>query len=297
MRIPLPKSVTRTATKLAFKATKHSPSLLLVGGIAAGVTGTVLACKATLKVEEVLDEAKANMDKVKEASSYHLENYNEEDQAKDVAIIAAKTGVQLLKLYGPALVCGIISVVCLTKSHQILLRRNGALMASYVALDTAYKNYRQRVVDQYGGEAARELGIERETTEVLERTDKGSKTKEITSYASGNSPYQANFDRSSSNWQTDPNANAHFLLCQQTWMNRKLQMNGHVFLNEVLDALGIERVPNGQLVGWQYKGDGDGYIEFAIVDEYADDPDGAYYGVTNAYLLDFNVDGMIYDKI
>ncbi len=50
----------------------------------------------------------------------------------------------------------------------------------------------------------------------------------------------------------------------------------------------------GAIVGWVINGDGDGYIDFGMYDP------GSNLFINNIeprILLDFNVDGVIYDKI
>lgn len=89
----------------------------------------------------------------------------------------------------------------------------------------------------------------------------------------------------------------------QNQMNDKLKARGHVFLNEVYDALGFDRSEAGRLVGWVWNKDntameaGDGYIDFSIFDG-SDYAKRAFVnGDERFILLDFNIDGMIYDLI
>ena len=56
--------LTNKLNKLAIKASKKAPTVLIVGGICGITVSTVLACKATLKVNEVLEEAKTNIQKL-----------------------------------------------------------------------------------------------------------------------------------------------------------------------------------------------------------------------------------------
>jgi hypothetical protein len=75
--------------------------------------------------------------------------------------------------------------------------------------------------------------------------------------------------------------------------NDLLRARGHVFLHEVLDTLGIQRTPESAIVGWIFDSEnpdhiGDNFIEFNIRD---------YQSEYGYILLDFNVDGTIFDKI
>ena len=68
-----------------------------------------------------------------------------------------------------------------------------------------------------------------------------------------------------------------------------------MFLNEVLASLGFEHTSPGALVGWIYESeDGDSYIDF---DLYAVHNENFMNGPEKSVWLDFNVDGVIYDKI
>ena len=74
--------------------------------------------------------------------------------------------------------------------------------------------------------------------------------------------------------------------------NVLLNARGYITLNEVLRSIGMPETSAGQIVGWQTKGNGDGYIDFRakqIVDD--DDFDKI------VFMLDFNVDGPIYQDI
>ena len=60
--------VSGTFNKVGFQLKKHSPEILVVAGVVGTVASAVLACKATLKVDKVLDETKEKMDKVHESA-------------------------------------------------------------------------------------------------------------------------------------------------------------------------------------------------------------------------------------
>ena len=90
-----------------------------------------------------------------------------------------------------------------------------------------------------------------------------------------------------------------FLRKQQEWANELLKSRGHVFLNEVYDMLGIPRTKSGQIVGWVYNSNdeySDNYIDFGVYDGGARSR-AFVNGYEKAILLDFNVDGVIYDLI
>jgi hypothetical protein len=223
------------------------------------IGSTVLACKATLKMEEILDDAK---EKLNTATELEHAEYSEKDRSRDIYLVYVQTSVKIVRAYAPAIIIGGLSVTALTRSHIILTRRNAALTAAYAALEKGFAEYRARVVEKYGEEEDRNLRYAAHT---------------VTS------------------WSNDPNVNYFFLKCQQDWANDMLKARGHLFLNEVYDTLGIPRSEAGAVVGW-IMGAGDDYVNFGVLIDndmcivdffYADDE----------ILLDFNVDGVIFDKI
>ena len=46
--------MTRAASKCGYKLKKASPTIMIVGAAIGGVTATVLACKATIKAQDIL---------------------------------------------------------------------------------------------------------------------------------------------------------------------------------------------------------------------------------------------------
>jgi hypothetical protein len=89
-----------------------------------------------------------------------------------------------------------------------------------------------------------------------------------------------------------------FLKTQQAYLNDILRIRGHVFLNEVYDALGLERTQAGALVGWISNNvDGDCYIDFGLFDGERPRVRDFVNGNERSILLDFNVDGVIYDLL
>lgn len=290
--------VTRTFGKLAVKVSKHSPEILLGAGIVSGVAATVVACKATLKAESILDEHKEQMEKINEAAETCPEEYSESDKKKDTAIAYGKTIGKFVKLYGPAIGLGVISVGCILGSYGIMRKRNIALTVAYGELLKKYMTYRDNVKSKYGEEADKEMIFG--NTETVVDTDKEGNVTDVKASETNEgvgSPYARFFDSSCPNWQTAPEYNFEFVNRVQEMFNNRLRSKGHVFLNEVYDALGFERTSAGAVVGWVWNGDGDNYIDFGIIDCTKEANRRFVNGLENVILLDFNVDGVIYDKI
>ena len=277
---------------------KTSPSILFGVGVVGVVSGTVLACRATLKMDDVLDEAANKVDKVKNFDPEGFQSYTEKDREHDLTLIRFQTATSIVKLYAPAVIVSGIGIAALTSSHRILTNRNAALVAAYTTLDEAFNRYRGRVIEKYGEEQDRDFRFDTEKAEIVNPNTK--KKKEITRIAPGNvSGYARFFDQYSPSWSKDPEVNLFFLKCQQNYLNDLLKARGHVFLNEVYDRIGIPRTQAGAVVGWVLSDDGstDNYISFGVFEGESDQARSFVNGREGAVLCDFNVDGIIFNKI
>lgn len=302
-------SVTRTLNKARFQIKKHSPEILIVAGIAGVVTSAVMACKATTKINDILDQTKEEVGKVNDALANEKiseDVYSKEDAKKDLAIIYIQTGVKLAKLYGPSLILGALSITSILASNNILRKRNVALAAAYATIDNSFKDYRSRVIERFGKDLDRELKYNIKAKEISETTvdENGkettvTKTVPVVEYEEP-SDYARFFCEGCSGWTKDPEMNLVFLKQQQNWANELLKTRGHLFLNEVYDMLGIERSKAGQVVGWVYdetNPDCDNYVDFGIYDIYNERKRAFVNGWERSILLDFNVDGDIYSLL
>ena len=300
-------NVTRTFHKVGFKLKQHSPEILVVAGVVGTVTSAVLACKATTKLSGILDKAKTDIDTIHAVTENpellpEGETYTVEDSKKDLTIVYAKTGVDLLKLYGPALALGAVSITAILAGHNITRKRNVALAAAYTALDNSFKGYRGRVIERFGKELDRELRYNikaKEIEETVTNEDGSESTVKKTvnvGTPSDFSPYAKCFDESCPGWSRNAEDNLFFIKQQQNYLNQRLQTYGHVFLNEAYDALGFQRTKAGQEVGWVYDptdSTRDNFIDFDIFDLYDERKRAFVNGYEKSIWLDFNVDGVI----
>lgn len=296
MKLELVKqAVTSKVGRQILLGKKHSPTLLFAGGVVGVVATTVLACRATLKLEEVLEEVEELSGKVE---SFQHKDYSEEDRQHDRIQIKLKTAGKVFRLYAPAVGLGVVSIAALTGSHVVLSKRNAGLMAAYSALDKGFREYRARVTEELGEDKDREFRYGAETrTEKVESED-GVENIEYKSVPMKlPSVYAKFFDEGSSSWSREPEYNQFFLNCQQNYANDLLRSRGHVFLNEVYDRLGLPRTKAGAVVGWVMSKDGDNFIDFGVYDHENERTRRFVNGDEKSILLDFNVDGVIYDLL
>lgn len=303
-------SVTRAFNKVGFQLKKHSPEILAVTGVIGTVTSVVLACKSTLKVNEVLDETKINIEKVHMATEVGMTEggveYSAEDSKKDLAIIYAQTGFKFIKLYAPAVIIGVTSIGFMLTSNNILHKRNAALAAAYATVDKGFKEYRERVVERYGKDVDRQLRYNIKAKEIEETVvDENGKEKTVKKTVEVMSPmkdsdYGRCFDEFNSlEWDKEYLYNLNFLKAQMAAANNILTAKGYLFLNEVYEMLGFDKTEAGNVVGWLYEPNNpkrDNYVDFGITDIYREGVAEFQTGVERSIWLDFNVDGEILGK-
>ena len=281
--------VTRLAGRAGLVLSKHAPTILTAAGTAGFIGTTILASKATLKVEETVAEEAALLVKVHEA--HDAGKLEDRDALRDKVILYTRMTTKLAKLYAPALILGAASIVSLATGHGIMLKRNASLAAAYAAVDQAFKTYKKKVESKFGKEAVLDALV----SVPQEDLTKDEMTLEAVTAVDGVSPYGVIFDEDNHNWSADEDLAKLHLDCQQQYANDILQTRGHIFLNEVYKMLGFPHTPAGAVTGW-VKGHGDDFVDFNIFDGMFEGEDKNGRTVTK-WALDFNVDGVMWDKI
>ena len=307
--------IKKIINQAGLKIKKYSPEILMVAGIVGTVTAAVTACKATLKVKDIMSEKEELQNDIHKCLENPDVDYTEEDGKKDLTTVYAQTGVKLIKLYAPSVILGGASIASIVMGQKILKKRNIALAAAYTAVDKGFKKYRANVVERFGERVDKELRYNIKAKEVEKKvTDKNGKektVKEIQYDIEGNpleniSEYARFFDEATSTeHHKDAEYNLMFLRRQQDYANEVLKAKGHLFLNDVYEMLGIPKTKAGQVVGWIYdekNPNGDNYVDFGIYRlsgyEPSDERKRAFInGYERNILLDFNVDGPIYELI
>lgn len=300
-------TVSSSFNKIGFRLKKHSPEILIVTGVVGTVVSAVMACKATTKMSEILEKTKEDVDSIHECAANEdlTEEYTPEDVKKDLVTVYVQTGIKVAKLYAPAVALGVLSLGSILASNNMLRKRNVALAAAYATVDKGFKEYRNRVVERFGEEVERELRhnikAKKINTIVVDENGKEKKVKETIQVAddpNAYSDYARFFDDGCKGWEKDSEYNLMFVKTQQQYANDLLKANGHLFLNEVYDMLGIPRTKAGQVVGWVYNNEnpiGDNYVDFGIYDLHREKVRDFVNGYERTILLDFNVDGNIWD--
>lgn len=289
---------------MLFKIKKHSPEILMGTGIVGTVVSTVLACKATPKATKIIEEHNSNLAAIKTCKETVDIEYDKKTEQKDTLITYVNTSKSLIKLYAPSILLFGASVASILGGHKIISGRYASMSAAYVALDSSYKGYRKKVAEKLGEAVEKELRYDvkqnKKDVEIVdEKTGeikkKKENVKEIGDNPSFTSPYARFFDESSPYWRKDPEANLMFLRGVQDDMNEKLKKKGHLYLNDVYQALGLQESRYKCKAGWIYdkNSDGDDYVDFGIYDqegnELRDEAKRRFVnGLEWSVLLDFN---------
>ena len=292
--------------KIGFGLKKHSPEILIVTGAVGVVGGAVAACFATPKAEKIISEGKSrleNVDRLVSNNTLPDSEYTIEDAKKDRLVIKIQTGAKVALAYAPAAAIIFGSLGLIFASHSILSKRNAAIGAAYAAVSKGFEEYRSRVKEKYGDDIdnALNLGLKEETIEETV-TDENGKEKKVkktittTDRNLGGNPYTFIFDAEHSMaFEDDHEYNMMTLRAEQQYANDLLKARGYVYLNDILDRLGLKTCKMGQIVGWVYNPDDmntDSYVDFGIKE--IDISDNGEFA-EKKIILDFNVQGNILD--
>lgn len=300
-------NLTKTLARAQLKLAKHSPAIFLASGLACLVTGTVLACRATLTIDDVLSEHERKVAQIKEGRDrFSIEKYTDRDYKQDIVKRYVQTAVGMAKKYVVPSALMVAGIGMIVWSNHILNARNTALMAAYTVINERFTSYRNRIRDDHGEAYEDDVYNNRrriQQKEKVEDPETGKKVTQMVEHIESDgflSPYAVIFDNttSSSYKKGYDNGNKFFLECVYSQVNNAFNAKGHLFLNDVLRQLGMRDTPEGAVVGWLQDEDGTKTIEIgpwmngALNPMEMEGPDGQ-----PVYLLDFNVDGVIWDKI
>ena len=300
----LPGALTRTFARQIVLVQKHAPTILWAGGVACGIGATVSACRSTLRLEPIINQLEVNLKRSNLMHKDRPQEYSAVSRNKDRLYFYGEACVGIAKLYAPAIILGSASIVMLASGQSILVKRNAGLTAAYATLLAGFDDYRSRVVAEYGEEKDREFRYGSEERTIVEDTNTGPVKKRIRTAGAGrHKDYVRLFGPGNPSWGNIETSDVFFLSSQQDWLNDKLHARGHLFLNEAYDHLNFERTPAGAVTGWIYdprnpERQGDGEVDFGCFAE--GDPLRFLQdmvGEDGSIIIDFNVDGPIWDKI
>jgi len=282
-------------------AKKFAPQVLLGAGVVGIVATTVLASKATLSLEDVLDKHRENIDTVNKGAEAHPSTeYSSTHHKRDLTIVHMHTFKELAKLYALPVGLGIVSISLIIGAQGVQYKRTVGAVAAYKTIESRFNKYRDAVREEFGLDKDEEFAaayrkesyIQEDGSEVVKVEIDGTKLNETLFF----------FDPNNVNWKKSPEYNLSYVMAQQTFANQLLNSRGHVMLNDVLDGLGIDRCKEGAVLGWvldREHAEGSKFIDFGIVD--AQSPSSRIFGhgeeLGECIMLDIKTDGVVWDKI
>lgn len=306
----LPTSMCRTMNTVKLKTVKASPTIFMVAGVIGVAASAVLACRATLKLDEILEKREKEVNRFKDAAAdEELSEYTEDNAKKDIRTTNIRTGLDLATLFAPAILLGGLSVTSIFWSNHILNVRNATLTAAYATLHDDYKAMLKRIDENLNTELANKIKYNEVTKDVdlVEEHEDGSaetKTEKVHECDRDANPYAFYFGPyiqtgkgdwiKNPNWYKNPANTLTWLRGREAYCNRVAHIKGRYFMNDALDELNLPRTKTGQIVGWILNNDdsavdGDNYISFGI-----NDLDALNIDPNLGIRLEFNVDGNVW---
>lgn len=221
------------------EVTKKSPVILTGIGIAGMVTTTVLAVKATPKALTLIEEKK------------------KADGVEELKVI--DTVKICWKPYIPSMVTCIFSVSCLIGANSVNARRNAALAAAYKLSETAFMDYKEKVIETIG---------EKKEKTVKDKVAKDKVEKNPVSNASVIITDKGNtlcYDAISGRYFK---SDIDLIKRATNELNRQMMYSDYISLNELYGELGLDSTVIGDQLGWNIS---DGLIEPSFSSQLADD--------------------------
>lgn len=221
---------------------KHSPAILTGIGITGMITTAVLAVKATPKALDVIADIKER---------------HEEDADKKA--VTKEFITKVTPLYIPAVISGVASAACVIGANSIHSKRNAVLAAAYTISDTAYREYREKVVETMGEK--KDKMVKDEIAKDKLHNDPVQNHEVIVTKQGTTLCYDGTFGRY---FRSDKET----IMRAITRINRMIVTDMYASLNDFYDEIDIPPVRIGDEIGWNID---DGEIDISFSSQLADD--------------------------
>lgn len=286
------------------RISKHAPTILSVTASAGVIATGYLAWKAGTRFEDVEGR---DWDRRKECLR-NADTIPDEDVPKIERKNRILFILDTVRTVAPAAIVGAATITMIYFSNSISKKRLAAMGAAYATLQTAFDGYKRTIVEALGKESVDKIlkpklpNVGKSAEEILSsdnKSDAPNVSDAVVNSLKALSPYARIIaEESSTCWDPNEDYTSQNLAAVQLWANRRLERKGHLFLNEVFDQLGLSRTREGAVVGWLKNGEGDNYVSFGDFDaSIYRVPSDDYTRVDSNFIVDFNVDGVIWDKI
>lgn len=286
------------------RISKHAPTILSVTASAGVIATGYLAWKAGTRFEDVEGR---DWDRRKECLK-NADTIPDEDVPKIERKNRILFILDTVHTVAPAAIVGAATIAMIYFSNSISKKRLAAMGAAYATLQTAFDGYKRTMIEALGKESVDKIlkpklpNVGKSADEILSsdnKSDAANVSDAVVNSLKALSPYARIIaEESSTCWDPNEDYTSQNIAAVQLWANRRLERKGHLFLNEVFDQLGLSRTREGAVVGWLKNGEGDGYVSFGDFDaSIYRVPSDDYTRVDSNFIVDFNVDGAIWDRI
>ena len=286
------------------RISKHAPTILSITASAGVIATGYLAWEAGTRFEDVEGR---DWDRRKECLR-NADTIPDEDVPKIERKNRILFILDTVRSVAPAAIVGAATITMIYFSNSISKKRLAAMGAAYATLQTAFDGYKRTIVEALGKESVEKIlkpklpNVGKSAEEILSsdnKSDAANVSDAVVNSLKALSPYARIIaEESSTCWDPNEDYTSQNLAAVQLWANRRLERKGHLFLNEVFDQLGLSRTREGAVVGWLKNGEGDNYVSFGDFDaSIYRVPSDDYTRVDSNFIVDFNVDGVIWDRI
>ena len=219
-------------------ARKHSPEILTGLGITGMISSTILAVKATPKAVKLIEEEKERQNDIlyREAVENNAPSYEPIDSIKPIECI--KT---VWKLYLPSIGIGLTSIACIIYASKVNYKRNAALATAYSLSERTLTRYREKVIDTIGEKKEKTI---RDKIAQDEVTNNKVSDAQIVITEKGNTLFRDEY--SGRYFKSDIDTIKRAV----NKLNRRLNYENYISLNEFYGEIGLNNVKNGDVTGW-----------------------------------------------
>lgn len=230
---------------------KNATTWLTIGSAIGFVATVVVACKQTTKVQPVLEEHKKVVENI-----HNVEDKMPKEEVQKAKVQAyAKTAGYIVKIYAVPAIIGTLTLIAMFESDNISRKRKLEASAAYAALNKAFQNYRENVIERYGDEIDEKIrcGVrEKEVTETKIKKDgtEVTKTKKIEEQdPNAMNPYYFFFQEGVDDWTKDANENKRKVFMRLHDCLTIYQGKHYITWNDIRRVFHLGPVPGGDTVG------------------------------------------------
>lgn len=196
-----------------FVGRNASTILSCIGGVGV-ITTSIMAAKATPKAMQLLEKAKEE----KGEDLTKLEKFK----------VAAPS-------YIPAMLVGTSTIACIFGANVLNKRSQAGLMSAYALLDRSYKDYKNKVKELYGEEVDKHVVKEIVKDTYVEGEVSTEENKQL---------FYDYYSKRYFESTTEKVQQAEYAF------NRLLNIRDYASLNEFYELLGLEKIDDGDWLGW-----------------------------------------------